>query len=273
MGAGASVAGAGTGIYVANAGGDVTVESGGTIRGGTDGIRVIKPGTTGDITITTTGGSITATAGAGIHPQDNAGHTGTVTVTNAGDITAGTWGILANRLGAGTVSVASSGGTVFGMTEPGIFAANKAGDASDLSVDVTGGTVRSSGRNKAALHAWNRGTGDLEVTLGTGVGAISKHGAGVFAVAGQRVLDHQPGRRHPGRADPGAHGRLRPGGAGDHGRDGDGAGGGGPAADRRDVDGDVLARDGGRRSPRTTTTASRRRASRRCSPSTRRRRR
>ena len=181
VGAGASVAGAGTGIYVANAGGDVTVESGGTIRGGTDGIRVIKPGTMGDITITTTGGSITATAGAGIHPQDNAGHTGTVTVVNAGDVTGGTWGILANRLGAGTVSVASSGGTVWGMTEPGIFAANKAGDASDLSVEVTGGAVRSSGRNKAALHAWNRGTGDLSVT---GAGAISKHAAGVFADLG-----------------------------------------------------------------------------------------
>ncbi len=182
--AGASVSGAKAGVYVANAGGDVTVESGGTIRGGTDGIRVIKPGTSGDLTITTTGGSITATSGAGIHPQDNAGHTGTVTVVNAGDVTGGTWGILANRLGAGTVSVASSGGTVWGMTEPGIFAANKAGDASDLSVEVTGGAVRSSGLNKHALHAHNRGTGDLSVTLGTGAGAISKHGAGVFADLG-----------------------------------------------------------------------------------------
>ena len=183
--AGASVAGARAGIYLANAGGDVTVENSGTIRGGTDGIRVVKPGTSGDVTITTTAGSsITATAGAGIHPQDNAGHTGTVTVTNAGDITAGTWGILANRLGAGTVSVTSSGGTVFGMTEPGIFAANKAGDASDLPVDVTGGAVRSAGRNKPAIRAWNRGTGDLAVTLASGTGAISKHAAGVFATLG-----------------------------------------------------------------------------------------
>ena len=183
--AGASVAGARAGVYLANAGGDVTVENGGTIRGGTDGIRVVKPGTSGDVTITTTAGSsITATAGAGIHPQDNAGHTGTVTVTNAGDITAGTWGILANRLGAGTVSVTSSGGTVFGMTEPGIFAANKAGDASDLPVDVTGGAVRSAGRNKPAIRAWNRGTGDLAVTLASGAGAISKHAAGVFATLG-----------------------------------------------------------------------------------------
>ena len=182
--AGASVAGAGTGIYVANAGGDVTVESGGTIRGGTDGIRVIKPGTSGDLTITTTGGSITATAGAGIHPQDNAGHTGTVTVTNAGSITAGTWGIYANRLGAGDVSVTSSSGTVLGRTEPGIFAANKAGESGDLPVEVTGGAVRSEGRNKPAIRAWNRGTGDLTVTLASGTSARSKHAAGVFATLG-----------------------------------------------------------------------------------------
>ena len=183
--AGASVAGAGTGIYVANAGGDVTVESGGTIRGGTDGIRVIKPGTSGDVTITTTAGSsITATAGAGIYPQDNAGHTGDVEVTNAGPITAGTWGIYANRLGAGTVSVTSSSGTVLGTTEPGIFAANKAGESGDLPVRVTGGAVRSEGRNKPAIRAWNRGTGDLTVTLASGTSARSKHAAGVFATLG-----------------------------------------------------------------------------------------
>ena len=70
------------------------------------------------------------------------------------------------------------------MTEPGIFAANKAGDASDLSVDVTGGAVRSAGRNKPAIRAWNRGTGDLAVTLASGTGAISKHAAGVFATLG-----------------------------------------------------------------------------------------
>ena len=195
---GASVTGAMAGIYVANAGGDVTVESGATIRAGTDGIRVVKPGTSGDVTITTTGGSsITATDGAGIHPQDNAGHTGTVTVTNAGDVTAGTWGILANRLGAGTVSVTSSGGTVFGMTEPGIFAANKAGDANSVTVGVMGGTVRSAGRNKPAIHAWNRGTGDLDVAIAAGATAISKHAAGVFArlgdAAGNRVEITQGG--------------------------------------------------------------------------------
>ena len=190
VGAGASVAGDKAGVYVANAGGDVTVESGGTIRAGTDGIRVqvgsgtTSTTTTGDVTITTTGGSITATAGAGIHPQDNARHTGTVTVTNAGDITAGTWGILANRLGAGTVSVTSSGGTVFGMTEPGIFAANKAGDASTVTVSVTGGAVRSAGRNKAGIRAWNRGTGDLDLTIAAGATAISKHAAGIFATLG-----------------------------------------------------------------------------------------
>ena len=185
LAAGVGVTADGTGIYVANAGGDVTVESGAAIRAGTDGIRVIKPGTMGDVTITTiAGSSITATAGAGIYPQDNAGHTGDVEVTNAGPITAGTWGIYANRLGAGDVSVTSSSGTVLGRTEPGIFAANKAGETGDLPVEVTGGAVRSEGRNKPAIRAWNRGTGDLTVTLASGTSARSKHAAGVFATLG-----------------------------------------------------------------------------------------
>ncbi len=185
LGAGVSVTADGTGIYVANAGGDVTVESGATIRAGTDGIRVVKPGTSDDVTITTTAGSsITATAGAGIYPQDYASHTGDVTITNAGGVTGGTWGIYANRLGSGAVSVTSSGGTVLGRTEPGIFAANKAGESGDVPVNVTGGAVRSEGRNKAAIHAWNRGTGDVTVTLASGTSARSKHAAGVFADLG-----------------------------------------------------------------------------------------
>ena len=185
LGAGVSVTADGTGIYVANAGGDVTVESGATIRAGTDGIRVVKPGTSDDVTITTiAGSSITATAGAGIYPQDYASHTGDVTITNAGGVTGGTWGIYANRLGSGAVSVTSSGGTVLGRTEPGIFAANKAGESGDVPVNVTGGAVRSEGRNKAAIHAWNRGTGDVTVTLASGTSARSKHGAGVFADLG-----------------------------------------------------------------------------------------
>ena len=172
------------GVYVVNANDAVTVTNSGTIRGGTYGVRVVKSGTSGDVIVTTTGGSITADTLAGVHLQDNADHTGAVTVTNVGGVTGGTWGIYANRLGSGAVSVTSTGGTVLGMTEAGIFAANKAADASDLPVEVSGGAVRSEGRSKAAVHAWNRGTGDVTVTIASGVGVSSKHGAGVFADLG-----------------------------------------------------------------------------------------
>ncbi len=198
---GASVTAGLAGIYVANAGGDVTVTNGGTIDAGTYGIRVVKPGSSGDVAITTTGGSITADL-HGVYPQDNAGHTGTVTVTNAGDVTAGLAGVYVNRLGSGAVTVTNTGGTVRGETEPGIFAANKAGDASDVTVSVTGGevrstglnsTVRSTGWNSTAVHAWNRGTGDVTVTLGAEAGAVSKHAAGVFATLGADA-DNDAGR-------------------------------------------------------------------------------
>ena len=135
------------------------------------------------------GASVTAGL-AGIYVA-NAG--GDVTVTNGGDVTAGLAGIYVNRLGSGAVTVTNTGGTVRGETEPGIFAANKAGDASDVTVSVTGGEVRSTGLNSSvrstgwnstAIHAWNRGTGDVTVTLGAEAGAVSKHAAGVLATLG-----------------------------------------------------------------------------------------
>ena len=201
VGAGASVTAGLAGVYVANAGGDVTVTSGGTIDAGAYGIRVVKPGSSGDVTITTTGGSITADL-HGVYPQDNAGHTGAVTVTNGGDVTAGLAGVYVNRLGSGAVTVTNTGGTVRGETEPGLFAANKAGDASDVTVNVTGGevrstglnsTVRSTGWNSTAVHAWNRGAGDVTVTLGAEARAVSKHAAGVLATLGADA-DNNAGR-------------------------------------------------------------------------------
>ncbi len=170
------------GIYVADADGDVMVSSSGTIEADAYGIHVVT-GASGDVAITTTGGSIavTADAGIGIYPQDNAGHTGAVAVSNGGDVTAQTWGIYANRAGSGAVSVTNTGGTVLGMTQPGIFAANKLDDASAVTVDVTGGAVRSEGPNKPAIRAWNRGTGDLSVAIAAGATAISRGAAGVYA--------------------------------------------------------------------------------------------
>ena len=144
------------------------------------------------------GASVTAGL-AGIYVA-NAG--GDVTVTNGGDVTAGLAGIYVNRLGSGAVTVTNTGGTVRGETEPGVFAANKAGDASDVTVNVTGGEVRSTGLNSSvrstgwnstAIHAWNRGTGDVTVTLGAEARAVSKHAAGVLATLGADA-DNDAGR-------------------------------------------------------------------------------
>ncbi len=112
--------------------------------------------------------------------DDNGGIS--VSVAEGARVTADLAGIhVANAGGDVTVT---SGGTVLGMAEPGIYAANKAGAASDVTVDVTGGEVRSTGRNKPAVWAWNRGTGDVTVTIASGATAISKHATGIFALLG-----------------------------------------------------------------------------------------
>ena len=183
-----------------NADADMTVTSGADITAGMRGIRVqvVPDGTdaatptTGNISITTTGGSIEAESDGmdGIYAEDHAAHTGSVTVTNAASITAGRYGINADRKGAGAVSVTSSGGTVIGTTNSGIVAWNKADEATDVTVSVTGGTVRSMGKSTAAISAGNRGTGSVTVTIGAEGDAEaptlnSMYNAGVYA-----NLDH-----------------------------------------------------------------------------------
>ena len=167
-------------LTVTTTGGSITAEQDdGIWTEGQGGIRVRKAGASGDVTITTTGGSITATQN-GIRVDDHTGYTGDVTVTNGGDVTAER-PIHVERRGSGNVSVTNTGGTVLGSIGAGIFAWNKAGDAGDVTVEVSGGTVRSTGLNTPAIHARNLGTGDLTVTIAAGATAISKQNAGIVA--------------------------------------------------------------------------------------------
>ena len=195
---GGTIMSAAQGVFIESRGtGAVTIQgtaasaaagSGPTITSsGSHGIHVQKTSaaTAGDISITTTGGSITpATTGNfyGIYVQDHAGYTGSVTIDNAADVTAAR-PIHVIRLGSGAVSVTNTGGTVLSMTQPGILAQNAASDASDVTVRVRGGTVRSTGPEQPAVHAHNRGTGDViaDVTAGS---LISRHHAGLFAELG-----------------------------------------------------------------------------------------
>ena len=180
----------GTGaVTIQGAAADAETRSGPTITSSAShGIHVHKSGssaTEGDISITTTGGSITPGTGNyyGIYVQDRAGYTGSVTIDNAADVTAYR-PIHVDRLGAGAVTVTNSGGAVLSATQPAIFAANVASDASDVTVRVRGGTVRSTAPEQAAVHARNRGTGDVIATI-TGGTLISRHHVGLFATLGE----------------------------------------------------------------------------------------
>ncbi len=151
------------------------------------GIQVQKTGSSGDLSVTTTGGSITA-KDRGIMVTDNAGHVGAVTISNGGDITADR-PIYVNRDGAGPVTITNTGGTVRTESSHAIYAWNKIGDASDVTVNVEGGTVQSSrsALNLAhvnVVHAFNRGAGDVIVDVADvadGATLISKVSEAVYA--------------------------------------------------------------------------------------------
>ena len=170
------------GILVEDLGtGDITVRNSGNIGDADDmherGIRVQKQAgaASGDVTITTTGGSIFAD-NVGIWVTDTGDHTGDVTISNGGDITAKR-PISVVRNGGGAVSVTNTGGTVRSETLNAIAVRNKTGDASTVTVNVGGGTVRSPGN---AIQAFNRGTGDVSMDF-TGGELISEAGTAVYA--------------------------------------------------------------------------------------------
>ena len=148
------------------------------------GIQVQKTGSSGDLSVTTTGGSITA-KDRGIYVTDNADHTGAVTISNGGDITADR-PIYVNRNGAGPVTITNTGGTVRTESSHAIFAYNKTGDASDVRVNVEGGTVQSSLSALTldrvnVVHAFNRGAGDVIVDVAAGTTLISRVSEAVYA--------------------------------------------------------------------------------------------
>ncbi len=197
---GGAIMSAAQGVFIESRGtGTVTVQgtaasaaagSGPTITSsGSHGIHVHKTSmaTAGDVSITTTGGSITPGTGNfnGIYVQDHAGYTGSVAIDNAADITASQRAIFVSRLGSGAVSVTNSGGTVLSSASSAILAQNAASDASTVSVSIMGGTVQTTGTNTTAIQAVNAGTGDVSVTIAAGATAISRRHAGLFATLGE----------------------------------------------------------------------------------------
>ncbi len=149
-----------------------------------------------DISVTTTGGAITA-EDSGIRVEQRGA---VATVASSADITAKKYGIyltnnpaLATRrvtaAGAttdtysntGAVSVTHSAGDIKVNHQSGIHAQNSAGNPDAVTVAVTGGTVKTEGQSKAAVAVLQHGTGDAVASVSSGAMLTSKHNAGIYA--------------------------------------------------------------------------------------------
>ena len=212
---GGTITAPGQGIYMESRGTGAVIIQGTTANTGptitssaSHGVHIAKSGTAataGDISITTTGGSITpATTGRfhGIYVQDHAAYTGTVTIDNAADITAGDHAIRVERLGTGKIDITHSGGLALSRTRSGIFVRGPDGLAGDIDIDVTGGTVQAGpDSGSPAIRLTGRGDGDVDVTIAAGATAISHKAAGVFAILSSAAADDS-------QVDIDQHGRI-----------------------------------------------------------------
>ena len=164
-----------------------------TVAAGTTTTTYATPGA---ISVTTPGGDIEATGESGIWVVQRGAD---ATVTSSADITARKYGIFVINDPAratmaiadgvttntwsntGAVSVTHSAGDIDAETESGIHAQNSAGNADEVKVAVTGGSVSTEGQSKAAVAVLQRGTGDAVASVSSGAMLISKHNAGVYA--------------------------------------------------------------------------------------------
>ena len=186
-----TITSAAAGVYIRSEGtGAVTIrgtdpsagtQSGPTITSsGNHGVHVHKSGsgaTAGHISITTTGGSITAGTGTshGIHVQDHSGHTGNVTINNAADITASNGlGINVNRLGSGGVEIGNTG--MIGSSTNSVggegIRVRRGSGSGDVTITKTG-TIYAT--NAGVDATWN-GTGTMTVTHSGAITSTSAAG-------------------------------------------------------------------------------------------------
>ena len=132
--------------------------------------------------------AVTSEDGDGIRIQRH--NAGAVTVMNSAAVAGRGHGVYIDKVGtAGAVSVTHSAGAVTSGTRSGIRAGNAFGNADDVTIRVTGGSVASSGRNAMnhpahAVTLRQMGTGDAVFELASGAALTSMHNAGVFATLG-----------------------------------------------------------------------------------------
>ena len=179
---------AGTDAVRIESSGDITA-SGENARGIF--VNAIRSGAAGAIDITASAGTIRAGSNTG---EGDAGiwvvniGAGAITVANSATIAASTFGVFANSRGAGgAVTVTHSAGAITSRRGVGIAAvvgnANSRGNTSDVTVNVTGGSVTASPiRNSVAISAHTWGTGSVNVDVDAGATLTSENNVGIFAV-------------------------------------------------------------------------------------------
>lgn len=161
---------AGRGIYALSgfASSDITLNLAG-VSGGTSGIVANHDGT-GDLTITTTGGSVDALDGVGISAT-NATSGNNISISTAA-VSGTSDAIYAFHRGSEALSITSTG-TISGANGRGIYA-RAFTDTTDTTIStmaVNGGTQ--------GIYARNSGTGALSITAQGAVTGIA--GSGIFA--------------------------------------------------------------------------------------------
>lgn len=160
----------GQGIYVMNAGTDLSINAV-DVLGGTIGIFADNLGS-GDLNINTTGAVLaTYDVGQGIY----ASNVGTDLSITAVDVSGGTVGIFADNSGSGDLNITTTGAVAATHEDgQGIYALNAGTDLTITAADVSGGSY--------GIYADNRGSGDLSITTsGVVVATYDEGWAGISA--------------------------------------------------------------------------------------------
>jgi autotransporter family porin len=161
----------GYGIYAINksTGTNLTLTAN-NVTGGLYGIYAVNSGT-GALSLTSTG-AVTATGANGFGIYAN--NSGTNLTLTSNNVTGSRYGIYADNLGTGALSITSTG-TATGVTSRGIYAYNSS-TGTNLTLtanNVTGGLY--------GIHAVNYGTGALSITSTGTVSATGTNGYGILA--------------------------------------------------------------------------------------------
>ena len=165
-----AIVGGGRGLSVTNGGGALTITGGGAITGGTGiGVNVLNGLTSTDLTIDLGG---TISGGEDGISAYNSG-TGNTSITTAGDVSGADFGIAASNLADGALTITTLSGTVTGAGADGIYAYNDVTGTS-LTIDAQGAV--SGGQD--AIQAINNGTGALAITTAGGAAGADN---GIFA--------------------------------------------------------------------------------------------